>query len=163
VKRKFPRSTDSAGQLYRATRPISARAAIPICEVSENDFPPELAAFVAAEIQSVEQLEILLLLSGNPHRWWTAQAVYEVIKSNLGSVKERLEDFTKKLILKKDNSQAPSYQFSPENQGIWQLVSGLREAYKERPVKVVQAIYSKRSDPVTEFARAFKITKEKNG
>jgi hypothetical protein len=33
--------------------------------------------------------------------------------------------------------------------------------HKERPVKVVQAIYSKPPDAVQEFAKAFRVRKEK--
>jgi hypothetical protein len=130
-------------------------------EVSDNGFSEELARFVSAEVPSVEQLEMLLLLSGNPHRWWSASAVYEVIKSNPASVKERLQEFTDKQILKKDESGC--YQFSPENQAVWRLVSELREAYKQRPVKVVEAIYSRRTDTVREFAKAFRFKKDENG
>jgi hypothetical protein len=130
----------------------------------ENDFSDELARFIAAEISSVEQLEILLLLSGNPHRWWSPQAVYDVVKSNPASVAERLEEFTSHQIVKPDEGSSKSYQFSPENQAVWKLVSELREAYKQRPVKVVQAIYSRRTtDPVTEFAKAFQLKKDRSG
>jgi hypothetical protein len=128
--------------------------------VSESGFSAELDRFIAAEIQSLEQLEILLLLSGNPHKWWSAAGVYEVVKSSLGSVENRLKDMAGRKVLATDAEGR--YQFAPAHEDYWKLVSELREAYKERSVKVVQAIYSARSAPdgVQEFARAFRLRRD---
>jgi len=128
--------------------------------VSENAFSTELDSFIAAEIKSLEQLEILLLLSGNPHKWWSAKGVYDVIKSNPASVQDRLDEMVRRGMLKKDENREPRYQFSPVNEVVWKVVTELREAYKERSVKVVQAIYSKPADAVQEFARAFRVRKD---
>ena len=42
-------------------------------------------------------------------------------------------------------------RFAPTNDQLWKITSELRDAYKERSVKVVQAIYSKPPDAVQEF------------
>ena len=129
--------------------------------MSETGFSDELDRFIAAEIKSLEQLEILLLLSGNPHKWWTAQGVYDVIKSSLGSVEGRLREMAERGMLRQEPDSANRYQFAPADESIWRLIAELREAYKERPVKVVQAIYTaKPPDGVREFARAFRIRKD---
>lgn len=129
--------------------------------MSESGFSKELEQFIAAEIQSLEQLEILLLLSGNPHRWWSANSVYEVVKSSPSSVEDRLNELTARGLLKHENQQERSYQFAPNSDHLWHLVSQLRDAYKERPVKIVQAIYSKPRDGVQEFANAFKFRRDR--
>jgi hypothetical protein len=128
--------------------------------VNESGFSEELQKFIATEITSLEQLEILLLLSGNPHRWWSAQSVYDVVKSSPASVEDRLKTFAERSILNRDPEKEDRYQFSPTEEKLWRIVSELRDAYKERSVKVVQAIYAKPPDPMTEFARAFRIRKE---
>jgi hypothetical protein len=133
----------------------------PYLFVSESGFSADLDQFIAAEIQSVEQLEILFLLSGNPHKWWTAKAAYDVVKSSLTSVEERLKEMVKHGLLKADAGNETTYQFAPADERIWKIVSELRDAYKERSVKVVQAIYSKPPDAVQEFARAFRVRKDK--
>jgi hypothetical protein len=128
--------------------------------VNEKVFSEELEKFIAAEINSLEQLEILLLLSGNPHKWWTAAGVYEVIKSSVQSVQDRLDEMVQRGILRKESDNDVRYQFAPANEAIWNITSELRDAYKERSVKVVQAIYSKPPDAVQEFARAFRVRKD---
>ena len=129
--------------------------------MSESGFSKELDAFIAAEMKSLEQLEILLLISGNPHKWWSAVTVYEVVKSNPTSVATRLDELTARGVLRKESGTESRYQFSPEDPAVWKIVTELREAYKERPVKVVQAIYSKPPDAVQEFAKAFRVRKDK--
>jgi hypothetical protein len=128
--------------------------------VSEKVFSDQLERFIAAEINSLEQLEILLLLSGNPHKWWTAGGVYEVIKSSVQSVQDRLNEMVARGILRKETDNEVRFQFGPTNDAVWNITSELRDAYKERSVKVVQAIYSKPPDAVQEFARAFRVRKE---
>lgn len=128
--------------------------------MNESGFSNELSGFISARIKSLEQLEILLLLSGNPHKHWTAQGVYEVVKSSIGSVKERLKEFCEAGIVKVEDGAETYYRFSPESEVIWNVVNELREAYKQRPVKVVEAIYSKPPEGVEEFARAFRLRKE---
>ena len=129
--------------------------------VSERPFSDELEKFIAVEINSLEQLEILLLLSGNPHRSWTVNGVYEVIKSSPQSVKDRLNEMAERGVLRKEVEGEVRYQFAPTNDALWKITSELRDAYKERSVKVVQAIYSKPPDAVQEFARAFRLRKDK--
>jgi DNA-binding transcriptional regulator GbsR (MarR family) len=129
--------------------------------VSEKVFSAELEQFIASEINSLEQLEILLLLSGNPHKWWTAGGVYEVIKSSVQSVQDRLNEMTGRGLLRKEIENEIRYQFAPTTDEVWKITSELRDAYKERSVKVVQAIYSKPPDAVQEFARAFRLRKDK--
>jgi hypothetical protein len=127
--------------------------------VSESGFSNELDRFIAVEINSLEQLEILLFLSGNPHKWWTAQDVYNVVKSSPQSVGDRLNEMVERGFLRKDTDNR--FQFAPQDEKVWDLTSELRNAYKEKSVKVVQAIYSKPPDAVQEFAKAFRLRKDK--
>ena len=129
--------------------------------MSNDAIPTQVRQFLGQYIKSVEQLEILLLLSGNPHKWWTATGVYEVIKSSVQSVQDRLNEMVARGILRKEAENEVRFQFKPTNDAVWNITSELRDAYKERSVKVVQAIYSKPPDAVQEFARAFRVRKEK--
>jgi hypothetical protein len=117
--------------------------------VSESGFSDDLDKFIAAEINSLEQLEILLLLSGNPHKWWTAQDVYNVVKSSTQSVGDRLEEMVQRGMLRKETDNEIRYQFAPADDRLWQVTSELRTAYKEKSVKV------------QEFAKAFRLRKDK--
>ena len=129
--------------------------------MSESGFSEQLDKFIAQEIGSLEQLEILLFVSGNPHKWWTAQDIYNVVKSSPQSVGERLDEMVARGFLRKETDAETRYQFAPTDETLWNLISELRSAYKEKPVKIVQAIYSKPPDAVQEFAKAFRLRKDK--
>lgn len=103
---------------------------------------PDLVAFVQRHIRTVEQLEILLLLSKDTSRSWTPSAVYEVTKSNLQSVRQRLKELCQDGILTPDEGREPSYRFDSRNHGLAQLVQELAALYQERPVRVLHLIYS---------------------
>jgi hypothetical protein len=129
--------------------------------VSESGFSEQLDKFIAREIGSLEQLEILLFVSGNPHKWWTVQDVYNVVKSSLHSVGDRLNEMVDRGFLRTEKDTEVRYQFAPADENVWNITSELRNAYKEKSVKVVQAIYSKPPDAVQEFAKAFRLRKDK--
>lgn len=137
------------------------RASLIFFVVNESGFSEKLDKFIAAEINSLEQLEILLLLSDNPKQWWTVRNVYEIIKSSHQSVQHRLNEMTESGILVKEGDGEARYQFGLTEGPNLESIHELREAYKERPVKVVQAIYSKPPDAVKEFAKAFRLRKDK--
>ena len=129
--------------------------------MSESGFSDQLNRFIAQEIGSLEQLEVLLFVSANPQKWWTVRDVYNVVKSSLPSITERLNEMVARGFLRKEAGPEVRYQFGPNDENLQQLISELSNAYKEKSVKVVQAIYSKPPDAVQEFAKAFRVRKDK--
>jgi hypothetical protein len=126
--------------------------------VSDSGFSEELERFIKEQIRSLEQLEILLLLSSAPDKKWTEQAVYEVIKSSRASVTARLNELVSQKLLSTET--AGVFTFSPESETVKRLVQELAVAYKQRPVRVVELLYSRPPDAVQEFAKAFKLRKD---
>lgn len=129
--------------------------------VSESGFSEELERFIKEQINSLEELEILLLLSGTPQRNWTEQAVYQVIKSSQPSVSRRLMELASKKLISCEPGPPVVFRFIPESRDFHELISELASAYKERPVRVIEMLYSRPPDAVEEFAKAFKLRKEK--
>ena len=126
--------------------------------MSDSGFSEELERFIKEQIRSLEQLEILLLLSSAPGKKWTEQAVYEVIKSRRASVSARLNELVSQKLL--STATATVFTFSPESETVKRLLQELAVAYKQRPVRVVELLYSRPPDAVQEFAKAFKLRKE---
>lgn len=129
--------------------------------MNESGFSEQLERFIAREIGSLEQLEVLLCLAAHPDKWWTVQDVYNVVKSSVPSVGERLSEMVASGFLRREGDAGVRYQFAPRDENLRALISELGAAYKEKSVKVVQAIYSKPPDAVQEFAKAFRVRKDK--
>jgi hypothetical protein len=130
--------------------------------VTEQELSDEIRRFIADEIHSVEQLEILLLMSGEPPRAWSVDAVYSVVRSSPESIRSRLEGFAdRRIVTRAGEADAVTYRFAPAEASAWAAVSALREAYRLRSVKVIEAIYSRPPSALEEFAKAFTLKRDK--
>lgn len=90
-----------------------------------------------------------------------SQNVYEAVKTNPVSIQQRLREFREESILIEESGSPPYYRFNPSAEKLWPVINELREEYKQRPVKVLEAIYAKPPEGVGEFAKAFRLRKEK--
>lgn len=114
---------------------------------------------MAQHVRSVEQVEILCLVSGDPARSWTAAEVFRRIQSSEKSVAESFAAFCKSELLISETGGV--YRFAPKLPELARTVAELATAYRERRVKVIETIYGKPSDPLQDFADAFRLRKEK--
>ena len=127
--------------------------------MAESNISKEVLEFISEHIISLEQLEMLLLLSSQPAKEWTLDSVFTEIQSSQASIAHRLQEFCDKgLLVKKQNGL---FQYAPRNESVAHAIHALSVAYKERRMKVIELIYRKPVDEVQSFADAFKIRKDK--
>lgn len=125
--------------------------------MSENTLPHDLVQFIARHIESVEQLEILCLLSENPSREWSVQEVFRCVQSTERSVQQCLESFVARGLAVKVADGA--FRFSPASSELANSATDLVRTYRERRVAIIETIY-KRPDSARPFAEAFRLRKE---
>ncbi len=111
---------------------------------------------IADHIDSVEQLEILLLLQQHPERSWSAESVARELRISPLSAGDRLKDMARAAILSKVQGTEGEYRYAPDAQ-MGEAVSGLAAAYTERRVTVINLIFSKPVDKIRTFADAFRL------
>jgi hypothetical protein len=106
----------------------------------EETLPSNLQHFIAQNVRSVEQLEILLLVAGDRETDWTVQMVYDAILSTKPSVERWLDEFTHLGFLRKVTGDLVMYRFTArsETEG---LIQDLGDLYKTKPVRVIEAIF----------------------
>jgi predicted transcriptional regulator len=119
--------------------------------------PDEVLSFVDRHIESLEHLEILLLLAAQD-RSWTAAEIFQKIQSSQASVDQRLESLVSAGLLARDADN--KFRFSPKDEATRNIVKDLAEAYRTRRVRIIEAIYTRKSDAVRSFADAFRFTKD---
>ncbi len=119
--------------------------------------PDPVRKFIAEHIDSVEQLEVLILLRANRDRAFTVSEVNDRIKSSATSVEGRLSDLTGQGFLQ-HTDRSYRYEASPE---VDATVADLASAYAERRVSVIELIFSKPTDKLRAFADAFKVGKKR--
>ena len=122
-------------------------------------FPEEVRTLVATHIQSVEQLEMLLLLNEHLNRAWTSEEVAAELRIDAMSAASRLQDLSARGFLAHNSG---SYRFRADNDELRRAVAALAEAYRDRRVSLINLIFSKPVDKVRLFADAFKLRKDES-
>ena len=125
--------------------------------------PPEISVtvqqFVLRHIDSIEQLEVLLLLRGHPGRAFSADEVSREIRTAPASAARRLASLSASGLLAEDRA-AGSFRYAPRSGDLDAAAGELAEAYAVRRIAVTTLIYSRPLDQVRTFADAFKIREE---
>ena len=124
--------------------------------MSSGGAQDEVLKFVDRYIDSVEQLEILLIL-GESDRDWSAVEVFQRIQSSAASIQQRLSGLTQVGLLTETNGR---FRFAPREDAMRKVMHDLAEAYRERRVRIIEAIYARKTDAVQTFADAFKFKKK---
>ena len=125
-------------------------------EVSQGS-PDPVLSFVDRHIESLEHLEILLLLAAQD-RSWSALEIFQKIQSSVASVEQRLQTLVAAGLLTKD--ERGQFRFAPKDEDTRKVVQDLAEAYRTRRVRIIEAIYTRKTDAVQSFADAFKFRKD---
>jgi hypothetical protein len=123
-----------------------------------SGIPEEARRFVLECIDSVEQLEVLLLLHGSPAVVWSPEAVAKTLYSNPESIVRRLAGLHARGLLA--IAEASSYRYQPRTAELADVVSLLADTYRQRRVAVITVIASKPMENVRAFSDAFRLRKK---
>jgi len=117
--------------------------------------PEDVERLIASHIDSVEKLEVLLLLRGERDRHWTSDEVSRELRRNPSTVTRALGQLAGRGLL--SGSPAEGFRFEPAEPELEQQVTRLAETYAARRVSVIQLIVANPMDSVTTFADAFRL------
>ncbi len=127
----------------------------------EGSIPEEVCQFVGKYIRTLDQLEVLLLVSALPDREWSVNEVYQIVLSSPAVVTERLESLVNAGMLSRAK-EPPVYRYQPKNEELARAVPALGAAYKSSRHRIVELIYapSRPDDPLTSFSEAFRFKRK---
>ena len=121
--------------------------------------PDDVHRFLFQNIDSVEQLEVLLLLKQAPEHGWTAPDVALALYSHPYSIGRRLALLLGQGLLRE--KEPGCYQYAPRSLELHETVNRVAECYRERRVAVITLIASKPIENVRAFSDAFRIRRDK--
>ncbi len=130
--------------------------------MSTDGIADEVQRFIAENVHSVEQLEVLLLLHRSASRCWSADDVSRELRIDALSAAGRLADLCERRLLVEVASPEGAYRFEPGTQAQARVVSSLAADYAVRRVSVITLIFSKPVDTIRSFADAFRIRKDRS-
>jgi hypothetical protein len=120
------------------------------------ELPEDVERFIAAHIDSLEQLEILLLLRAHPARQFEAREVTAELRLGPATAPDRLADLVARGFLRV-SGDPPRYQYAPDSGETARVIGQVAHCYAERRVTVITHIFSPRNDSVRSFANAFNL------
>ena len=126
----------------------------------EAEIPAHVLRFVLENINTVPELETLLMMSGAQDRRW---AISDVASHNYITeqrAEETLGALRRRGLVSADESLV-RFRFSPATDDIRNVVADLALCYRANLSRIATLIHSKPSASVTEFARAFDLKKDR--
>jgi hypothetical protein len=125
-----------------------------------DEIPADVSQFITDHLNSVAELEVLLLIRSDPGRGWTAADISKVLCTPVEMVIEQMAGLQSRGLILVVPGPEPQYQYQPRTPELDQVVASLSEIYKARRVTVITLIYSKPVDRVRTFADAFRLRKD---
>ncbi|MBC7818924.1 MAG: hypothetical protein IAG10_18710 [Planctomycetaceae bacterium] len=131
--------------------------------MAEADISPAVRDFIVEHIDSILQLEVLLLMYADRVHARTAADINREFRIDTQWLDRQLTRMCAAGILNcTTTSDVFSYQYQPTNAEMHDAIAGLVETYATRRVSVVSLIYSKPVDRLKHFADAFRLRKDRN-
>ncbi|NJO12393.1 MAG: hypothetical protein HC872_01760 [Gammaproteobacteria bacterium] len=124
------------------------------------DIPQQVLQFIAEQIDTVPQLECLLLLQQYDHHAWGPDEVAARIYISRETAQGILDVLVRRRLAAAEGTP-PRYRFSAGDAAKRELIAEVAATYQRHLVPIATFIHSKASASVREFARAFDLKKDR--
>jgi hypothetical protein len=125
------------------------------------EIPERVLAFVRERIDSVPELETLLLLSAYPAKIWTPGEVAARVYVREDRAADILAVLQRRRLVAPAGGQPDQFVFRTADETELELIAELDLAYRSNLIALATFIHEKAPASVREFARAFDLKKER--
>ena len=123
--------------------------------------PPEVTRFISKHIHGFTQLELLLYLHAQPTIEVTTKIVAHEQRMTEDQAAALLHDLhSRGLLVTRDLEGKRHYRYEPKSKELVQQVEALAQTYPKYRHAIIQIIFSKPVESVTNFAEAFRLRKD---
>jgi hypothetical protein len=123
--------------------------------------PEDVRRFLDANIESIDQLEVLRVLGEDPAREWQAAALAAAVQAPPESMAGHLAALAGRGLLAAETRGTELVcRYKPATPEIAAILTRVLQVYRERPVTVIKLVYARAADPLRAFADAFRLRKE---
>jgi predicted ArsR family transcriptional regulator len=117
--------------------------------------------FIMEQIDSVPHLEALLLLFNNRPRTWTADEMARSLYVRSEVASKILDNLVQRKLISISPDHPGCYIYDPNDEEKNTLMESVDTVYRKEVIRISSMIHSKAPAGVLDFARAFRITKDK--
>jgi hypothetical protein len=125
-----------------------------------NDIPAHVLRFLEEDIDTVPQLETLLMMSEARDRSWLIADVAARNYTSEQRAAETLNALQRRGLVSSEESP-PRFRFNPAKEDTHALVAELARCYQRNLSLITQLIHAKPARSIKEFARAFDLKKDR--
>ncbi|CUS39134.1 hypothetical protein [Candidatus Nitrospira nitrificans] len=127
----------------------------------EPIIPRDVGLFILKRIDSIAQLEAVLLLRQSPDTWWECKEVADRLYIPEKNCAPILAGLCGQGLLVCVNEQTkPVYRYRPDTGDLREMVDRLAYYYSKHLVPVSNLVHAKARTRIEGFARAFDLTSE---
>jgi hypothetical protein len=123
-----------------------------------HDVPEPARRLIIEAIDSVAELEALLLLRETPNQRWTVEAAGARLYVDRAVAEAALAALARRGFL---DETPEGFLYQPTSSELAEGVTTLAQAYSDSLIAVTHLIHSKPSSSVQDFARAFRFRKDR--
>jgi hypothetical protein len=118
--------------------------------------------FILKNIDSVPHLEALMLLWNKRPAGCSCEELASRLYISTEKVTDLLRDLARLRLISASNTAPPVYAYFPQSEEQNEIMRLVDAAYRQDLVRISTMIHSKASSPIREFARAFRLKKERD-
>jgi Mn-dependent DtxR family transcriptional regulator len=126
-------------------------------EPGDPSLPEPVRELILRRIDSVAELEALLLLFNEPQRPWEVSAVARRLYIGEAQATAALRHLHSRGLAR---AQDDRWRFEPDEPALTDVVRALSELYTQRLVVITALIHGKTGRGIEEFARAFVLRRK---
>lgn len=132
--------------------------------MTEKNPKPEMDAyeFILENIDSVPHLEALVLLWNSRPVGWTCEELASRLYIPSEKVSDLLRDLMRMQLITESHTSPTKYSYFPRSQNQDEMMLRVDAAYRRDLVRISTMIHAKASSAVREFARAFRLKKDRD-
>ncbi len=124
----------------------------------EDSLREEVDRFIIDEIDTVPHLEALLLLWNSRPREWSLEDMAKALYTSPEAARTILSDLERRQFVMLNDKERFLYRLS-ERDG---LIDGVDRIYRREVVRISNMIHAKPSASLREFARAFRLKRDRD-
>ena len=121
-----------------------------------SDIPDEVRRFIAAHIDSVSLLDVLLLLRAAPDKDWTPAETGRALVTSESVAETHLRQLERQGLVKAGEG---GFRYTPGGEAA--SIEGLADCYAKRRHKVIALVYGSDVRQATTLADAFTLRRKK--
>jgi hypothetical protein len=129
----------------------------PTLNVMEQIIPSDILQFIQDRIDSIAQMEALLLLRESPDTWWDEARIAERLYIPVKDCRPVTTGLHRAGLFMREDTKKGRYRYRPADGDLREMVDRLAYYYAKHLVPISNLVHAKSRSRIQEFSRAFKL------